>query len=93
MGKSRSKSQPVRKSKPGKKSTPFFNRRAIGRRLLIMFLLSFFISTALTIYTFGMTADFFSRMFWCLLVVFLLISLTALGIIPLVNRLLNKWPK
>jgi antibiotic biosynthesis monooxygenase (ABM) superfamily enzyme len=87
MGKSRKKSQPTRKSKP------IFNRRAIGRRLLIIFLLSFFISTALIIYVFGMTADFFPRMFWCLLVVFLLISLTALGIIPLVNRLINKWPK
>jgi antibiotic biosynthesis monooxygenase (ABM) superfamily enzyme len=86
-GKSRKKGPPTRKSKP------IFNRQEFGRRLLIIFLLSFFISTALIIYVFGMTADFFPRMFWCLLVVFLMISLTVLGIIPLVNRLINKWPK
>lgn len=93
MGKSRKKSQPIRKSPPARKSKSSFNRQDTGRRLLIIFLLSFFISTALVIYVFGMTIDFFPRMFWCLLVVFFLISLTALGIIPLVNRLLNKWPR
>jgi antibiotic biosynthesis monooxygenase (ABM) superfamily enzyme len=93
MGKSRKKSQPTRKSPPNRRTKSPFNRQAIGRRLLIIFLLSFFISTALIIYVFGMTADFFPRMFWCLLVIFFLISLTALGIIPLVNRLLSKWPK
>ncbi len=73
--------------KPAKKS---FDRRGLLRQLLIIFLLSFFISTALTVYLFGMTSDFFSRLFWCLLVMFLLISITALGIIPLVSRLVNK---
>jgi antibiotic biosynthesis monooxygenase (ABM) superfamily enzyme len=92
MGKSRKKSQPTR-NQPTRKSKPSFNRQALGRRLLIIFLLSFFISTALIIYVFGMTGDFFPRMFWCLLVVFLLISLTVLGIIPLVNRLVSRWPK
>ena len=85
MGKSR------KKSPPGRKRKPAFNPKDWRRRLLIIFLLSFFISTALIIYVFGMTDDFFLRMFWCLLVVFLLISLTALGIIPLVNWLMNKW--
>jgi antibiotic biosynthesis monooxygenase (ABM) superfamily enzyme len=85
MAKSRKKSLPPRKKKP------LFNRQVLGRRLLIIFLLSFFISTALIIYVFGMTADFFPRMFWCLLVLFLLISLTALGIIPLVNRFVKRW--
>lgn len=93
MGKTRKKNQPIRKSPPGRRSKAVFNRRTLGRRLLILFLLSFFIATALIIYVFGMTADFFPRMFWCLLVVFLLISLTSLGIIPLVNRLLSKWSK
>jgi antibiotic biosynthesis monooxygenase (ABM) superfamily enzyme len=82
-----------RTSKPAYKSRPVFNRKELGRSLLILFLLSFFISTALIIYVFGMTPDFFSRMFWCLLVIFLLMSLTTLGIIPLVNRLLDKWPR
>jgi antibiotic biosynthesis monooxygenase (ABM) superfamily enzyme len=80
-----------KKGLPAKKKKPRFNRQELGRRLLIIFLLSFFISTALIIYVFGMSADFFPRMFWCLLVVFLLISLTALGIIPLVNRLVKRW--
>jgi antibiotic biosynthesis monooxygenase (ABM) superfamily enzyme len=93
MGKSRKKNQPSRKSPPARRGKPTWSRQVIGRRLLIISLLSFFISTALIIYVFGMTADFFPRMFWCLLVIFFLISLTALGIIPLVNRLLSKWPK
>lgn len=87
MGKSRKKSPVSRKRKPA------INRRDWRRRLLIIFLLSFFISTALIIYVFGMTGDFFLRLLWCLLVVFLLFSLTALGIIPLVNWLGNKWFK
>ncbi|MGV3502420.1 MAG: hypothetical protein ACO1O1_01850 [Adhaeribacter sp.] len=87
MGKRRKKSPPARKRKPA------FNPKDWRRRLLIIFLLSFFISTALIVYVFGMPGDFFLRLFWCLLVVFLLISLTALGIIPLVNRVLNKWLK
>jgi antibiotic biosynthesis monooxygenase (ABM) superfamily enzyme len=87
MGKSRKNSPAPRKRKPA------FSRRPLGRRLLIIFLLSFFIATALIIYVFGMKADFFPRMFWCLLVVFLLISLTVLGIIPLVNRFVNRWVK
>lgn len=87
MGKSRKKSLPLKKRKPA------LTRRPLARSLLIIFLLSFFISTALIIYVFGMTADFFPRMFWSLLVIFVLISLTALGIIPLVNRLVNRWVK
>lgn len=87
MGKNRKKSPVSRKRKATFYPTDW------RRRLLIIFLLSFFISTALIVYVFGMTGDFFLRLFWCLLVVFLLLSLTALGIIPLVNWLGNKWLK
>lgn len=76
--------------KPAKKK---FDRRGLLRQLLIIFLLSFFISTALIIYLFGMTEDFFSRMFACLLVVFLFIAIMVLGIIPGINYLGNKWLK
>jgi membrane protein YdbS with pleckstrin-like domain len=76
--------------KPAKKK---FNSRGLLRQLLIIFLLSFFISTALIIYLFGMTDDFFGRLFWCLLVVFLMIATLVLGIIPVINYYGNKWPK
>jgi membrane protein YdbS with pleckstrin-like domain len=76
--------------KPAKKS---FDRRGLLRQLLIIFLLSFFISTALIVYLFGMTSDFFSRLFWCILVVFSFISVMVLGIIPVINYYGNKWLK
>ena len=83
------KKQPI--SKGRKKANSAFNQKELFRNLLVIFLISFFISTALIVYLFGFTDDFFSRMFWCLLVVFLLISITVLGIVPLVNRLMNKF--
>ncbi|KAA5539807.1 DUF2798 domain-containing protein [Adhaeribacter rhizoryzae] len=89
----KSRKLPIKKPstrKPAKKS---FDRRGLLRQLLIIFLLSFFISTALIIYLFGMTEDFFSRLFSCLLVVFLFISSMVLGIIPAINYLGNKWLK
>ena len=76
--------------KPAKKR---FDRRAFLRQLLIIFLLSFFISTALILYLFGMTDDFFSRLFWCILVIFLFIATMVLGITPLINYFGNKWLK
>jgi len=86
MGKRRTKV----KSSSNKKAKLPFNSKELFRNLLVIFLISFFISTALIIYLFGWTDDFFSRMFWCLLVVFLLISITVLGIVPLVNRVVNR---
>ena len=86
MGKRRKKGNSTSQSK----SKKTFNSKELSRNLLVIFLISFFISTALIIYLFGWTDDFFSRMFWCLLVVFLLISITVLGIVPLVNRLVNR---
>jgi len=69
------------------------NQKGLLRDLLVIFLISFFISTALIVYLFGMTSDFFSRLFWCVLVVFLIIAVTVLGIIPVVNYYGNKWSK
>ena len=86
MGKRRKKGNSTSQAK----SKKTFNSKELSRNLLVIFLISFFISTALIIYLFGWTDDFFSRMFWCLLVVFLLISITVLGIVPLVNRLVNR---
>jgi hypothetical protein len=68
-----------------------FSKRGLPRDLLVIFLISFFISTALIVYLFGMTQEFFGKLFWCILVLFLLISITVLGIIPLINYFGNKW--
>ncbi|PIQ21696.1 MAG: DUF2798 domain-containing protein [Cytophagales bacterium CG18_big_fil_WC_8_21_14_2_50_42_9] len=86
MGKRRIKAKSTIKPKAKK----VFNTKELFRNLLVIFLISFFISTALIIYLFGWTDDFFSRLFWCLLVVYLLISITVLGIVPLANRLVNR---
>jgi len=91
MGKRRIKAPSTIKTKANKaKARNSFNSQALLRNLLVIFLISFFISTALIIYLFGWTDDFFSRMFWCLLVVFLLISITVLGIVPLAKRVVNR---
>jgi antibiotic biosynthesis monooxygenase (ABM) superfamily enzyme len=68
-----------------------FTQRGLPRDLLVIFLISFFISTALIVYLFGMPSDFFSRLFWCILVIFLLITVTVFGIIPLINYVGSKW--
>lgn len=80
-----------KRRKTVKKQTTQFTKKKLWRDLLVIFIISFFISTALNIYLFNWTDDFFSRMFWTLLVLFLLISITVLGIIPLVNKLVKKW--
>lgn len=70
-----------------------FNQKKLLRHLLVIFLVSFFISTAMLVYLFGWTDDFFSRLFFCILVIFLLIAITVLGIIPGVNYVMLKWPE
>ncbi|WP_157433405.1 hypothetical protein [Adhaeribacter aquaticus] len=71
----------------------YFNKKELQRNLIVLFMLSFFISTALIVYLFGMTEGFFSRLFWCMLVIFILSATTVLGIIPLVNKITQKWPR
>lgn len=70
-----------------------FDSRGLFRQLLVIFLVSFFISTALIIYLFGMTENFFARLFWCIAVIFIFIATLVLGIIPVINYYGNKWPK
>jgi len=88
MGKRRK--QAVKKSAPKSKKINF-TKRGLPRDLLVIFLISFFISTALIIYLFGMTEGFFGRLFWCISVIFILIAVTVLGIIPFINYLDQKW--
>ncbi|KAA9333813.1 DUF2798 domain-containing protein [Adhaeribacter soli] len=61
------------------------------RALIVIFLLSFFTSLVLELYVFGFPDGFFVRWFSALMVIFLLISGTVLGIIPLVNYVSNRW--
>jgi len=80
--------------KPASKTKKInFTKRGLPRDLLVIFLISFFISTALIVYLFGMPDDFFSKLFWCILVIFLLLAITVLGIIPVINYLGNKWSR
>lgn len=90
MGKSRKKLI----TKPSSKTKKIiFTKRGLPRDLLVIFLLSFFISTALIVYLFGMTDDFFSRLFLSIMVTFFLLAATVLGIIPLINYIGKKWPR
>ena len=61
------------------------------RAFLIIFILSFVISLTLELYTFGFPDGFFGHWFSAMLVLFLLISGTVMGIIPLVNYVANRW--
>lgn len=61
------------------------------RRLIIIFLFSFVLSLVLELYTFGFPDGFFGRWLSTLMVFFLFFSITVLGIIPLVNYVVNRW--
>ena len=61
------------------------------RALIIIFMLSFFVSLVLELYVFGFPDGFFGNWFSAMLVFFFLISGTVLGIIPLVNYVANRW--
>ncbi|QNF33180.1 hypothetical protein HUW51_10745 [Adhaeribacter swui] len=77
--------------KSARKSRPLFDKAGLRRQILIIFLVSFFIATALILYVFGFPPGFFKRLFSATFVIFLLISATVLGIIPLVNNVFNRW--
>jgi len=76
---------------PTRKSRSRFNKSELRRQALLIFLISFFIATALILYVFGFPTGFFRRLFSATFVFFLLISLTVMGIIPLVNYVFNRW--
>jgi membrane protein YdbS with pleckstrin-like domain len=77
--------------KPTRKSRPFFDKAELKRQALIIFIISFFVATALILYVFGFPPGFFQRLFSATFVFFLLIGVTVLGIIPLVNYVFNRW--
>lgn len=61
------------------------------RALIIIFVLSFFTTLTMELYVFGFPDGFFLRWFSALMFTFLFISITVLGIIPLVNYVVNRW--
>ena len=61
------------------------------RALQIIFAISFVFSLTLELYVFGFPDGFFLRWISALLVFFLFISITVLGIIPLVNYVFRRW--
>lgn len=62
----------------------------LKRNLLLIGLISLLLGSALEIYTFGFAEDFFSRWLRSFFVFFVLIAVTALGIVPGVNYLVSK---
>jgi cytochrome c biogenesis protein CcdA len=71
---------------------PFLNPN-LSRRLLLILAASFVLSLTLELYVFGFPEDFFGRFFRTWFFLFTLIAGSALVIIPLVNRLVNRWVK
>ncbi|PSR55658.1 DUF2798 domain-containing protein [Adhaeribacter arboris] len=83
---------PKKATKPtARKSKLRLNKATLQRQAIVIFIISFFISTALILYVFGFPAGFFRRLFSATFVFFLLIGTTVLGIIPLVNYVFNRW--
>lgn len=65
----------------------------LSRRLLLILAASFALALILELYVFGFPEDFFSRFFRTWFFLFLLIAGSALAIIPLVSRLVDRWVK
>jgi hypothetical protein len=59
--------------------------------LKIIFALSFVLSLTLELYVFGFPDGFFLRWLSALMVFFFFISISVLGIIPLVNYVFRRW--
>ena len=59
--------------------------------LLVIFMLSFGLSLTLELYVFGFPDGFFGRWFSAFMVFFLFFTITALGIIPLINYVSRRW--
>jgi membrane protein YdbS with pleckstrin-like domain len=69
---------------------PWLTPRQI-RALKIIFIISFVFSLVLELYVFGFPDGFFLHWLSALMVLFLFISFTVMGIIPLVNYVVNRW--
>ncbi len=76
---------------PARRNKLTFNNKGWQRQLLVIFIISFFISTALILYVFGFPDGFFLRLFNATFVFFLLIGSVVLGIIPVVNYAFQRW--
>ena len=61
------------------------------KALKVIFIISFVVSLVLELYVFGFPDGFFLHWLNALMVLFLFIGLTVLGIIPLVNYIANRW--
>ena len=62
----------------------------IKTKLLVIAIISVLLASALELYTFGIPSDFIGRWFNSFFVIFVMISVTVLGIIPAINYAVNK---
>ncbi|MFT2007320.1 DUF2798 domain-containing protein [Pontibacter sp. 13R65] len=67
-----------------------FTPQQLKLKLLVIVILSLLLASAMELYTFGIASDFFTRWFRSFFVLFMLIAVTALGIVPGVNYAVNK---
>ncbi|GHA69542.1 DUF2798 domain-containing protein [Pontibacter akesuensis] len=63
----------------------------LGRKLLLIALISLLLASALQLYTFGLSADFFGRWLRSFFVFFVMIAVTVLAIIPGVNYVVARF--
>jgi len=59
-------------------------------KLLVIAVISVLLASALELYTFGIPSDFLGRWLNCFFVIFVMITITVLGIIPAINYAVNK---
>ncbi|MCC9165824.1 DUF2798 domain-containing protein [Pontibacter harenae] len=62
----------------------------LKRQLKVIAIMSLLVASAIELYTFGLASDFLLRWFRAFFVVFLLVSVTALAIVPFVNFVTSK---
>lgn len=67
-----------------------FLKPPVKRKLLVIFLFCLLTASALQLYTFGFSDNFFTNWFRMFLVLFVLIGTTVLAIVPGVHYIINK---
>lgn len=67
-----------------------YTKEALKRRLIILVIISLLLASIMELYTFGIPADFIVRWLRSFFVIFMLTSVTALGIVPAINWAVNK---
>ncbi|MHC2990450.1 hypothetical protein OB13_02190 [Pontibacter sp. HJ8] len=63
---------------------------SVKRKLLVITLLCLLTASALQLYTFGLSGDFFTSWFRMFCVLFMLVATTVLAIVPGVHYIVNK---